>query len=133
MFFLTEPFALIMQTPEKAFRKTCTYVYICSGGTVFITAYNILGGIFRGMGNSKTPLLTVFVACTLNIFGDLFFVAVLDMDAAGAALATVIAQAFSVLFCLIISVRRGLPFLLLRRSLVLNTLLLLPQGIRKVQ
>lgn len=110
MFFLTEPFALIMQTPEKAFRKTCTYVYICSGGTVFITAYNILGGIFRGMGNSKTPLLTVFVACTLNIFGDLFFVAVLDMAAAGAALATVIAQAFSVLFCLIISVRRGLPF-----------------------
>ena len=66
MIFLTEPFALLMQTPKEALDKTCLYVHICSAGTVFITAYNMMGGVFRGMGDSKTPLLTVLVACIIN-------------------------------------------------------------------
>ena len=103
MIFLTEPFAILMQTQKEAFDKTCMYVHICSAGTVFITAYNMMGGIFRGMGDSKTPLLTVFVSCIINIFGDLLFVAVFHMAASGAALATVIAQALSVVFCLIVA------------------------------
>ena len=93
------------------------YVHICSAGTVFITAYNMMGGVFRGMGDSKTPLLTVFVACIINIFGDLLFVAVFHMASSGAALATVIAQALSVLFCLIIAKKRGLPFTFSKKNI----------------
>ncbi|MCR4823093.1 MAG: polysaccharide biosynthesis C-terminal domain-containing protein, partial [Treponema sp.] len=110
MIFATRPFALLMQTPPEAFGKTLSYVHICSAGTIFITGYNVLGSLFRGMGDSKTPLMTVFLACIINIFGDLFFVAVLNMASSGAALATVIAQALSVLFCLILARKRGLPF-----------------------
>ena len=117
MIFLTEPFALLMQTPKEAFDKTCMYVHICSAGTVFITAYNMMGGVFRGMGDSKTPLLTVLVACIINIFGDLLFVAVFKMAAGGAAYATVIAQALSVLFCLIVAKKRGLPFAFTRKNI----------------
>ncbi|MCR4579108.1 MAG: MATE family efflux transporter [Treponema sp.] len=120
MIFVTRPFAALMQTPVEAFDKTLIYVHICSAGTIFITGYNVLGSVFRGMGDSKTPLLTVLVACIINIFGDLLFVAVLNMAAAGAALATVIAQALSVLFCLIVVKRRGLPFPFSRRNIHWN-------------
>lgn len=117
MIFLTRPFARLMQTPAEAFDKTLAYVHICSAGTIFITGYNVLGSVFRGMGDSKTPLLTVLVACIVNIFGDLLFVAVFKMAAAGAALATIIAQALSVIFCLIVVKRRGLPFPFSRRNI----------------
>lgn len=79
-------------------------------GTVFITAYNVLGAIFRGIGDSKTPLLTVAVACVINIFGDLLLVAGFGMGAAGAAIATVSAQAISVVFSLYFIRRKKLPF-----------------------
>ncbi len=110
MIFLTRPFALLMKTPKEALEKTISYVHICSAGTVFITGYNVLGSVFRGMGDSKTPLFTVLVACIVNIFGDLLFVSVLKMAATGAAIATVIAQALSVVFCIILAKKRGLPF-----------------------
>lgn len=121
MIFLTKPFAKIMQTPEEAFDKTCAYVHICSAGTIFITAYNMLGSVFRGMGDSKTPLLTVLVACIMNIFADLLFVAVFNMAASGAAFATVIAQAFSVIFCLIVAKRKKLPFNFSRKNIKWNS------------
>lgn len=70
----------------------------------------MLGSIFRGMGDSKTPLMTVLCACIFNIAGDLFSVAVLHMQAAEAALATILAQAFRVILCIIIVKKRGLPF-----------------------
>ncbi|MCR4742169.1 MAG: MATE family efflux transporter [Treponema sp.] len=117
MIFLTRPFALLMQTPAQAFDKTLAYVHICSAGTLFIAGYNVLGGLFRGMGDSKTPLLTVLVACIINIFGDLLFVAVFKMAAAGAAYATVLAQALSVIFCLIVVKKKGLPFDFSRRNI----------------
>ena len=66
----------IMHAPEEAFDKTSSYVRICSAGSGFIIAYNVLGSVFRGIGDSKTPLLAVFIACVFNIVGDLFFVAV---------------------------------------------------------
>ena len=69
------------------------------------------------MGDSKTPLVTVLVACVVNIFADLLFVAVFDMAASGAALATVIAQALSVLFCLIVVKKRGLPFAFSKKNI----------------
>ncbi|MCR5046440.1 MAG: MATE family efflux transporter [Treponema sp.] len=110
MIFATRPFALLMQTPAQAFDKTLDYVHICAAGTIFITGYNVLGSVFRGMGDSKTPLYTVLVACLINIFGDLLFVAVFKMAAAGAAIATVLAQALSVVFCLAVARKKGLPF-----------------------
>lgn len=110
MMLFTSPFAAFMRAPEEAFDKTVNYVKICSAGAIFIVAYNVLGSIFRGMGDSKTPLYTVLFACVFNIAGDLFFVAVLHMAAEGAAVATVLAQALSVVMCLFIVKKRGLPF-----------------------
>lgn len=99
-----------MQAPTEAFSETTAYVKICSAGIVFIIAYNVLGSIFRGIGDSKMPLITVTIACIFNIAGDLFFVAALHLGASGAALATVLAQAVSVLLSLLIIRKRDLPF-----------------------
>jgi len=102
--------ASIMQAPEEAFEDTVKYITICSAGAIFIVAYNLVGSIFRGIGDSKIPLITVAIACVLNIVGDLILVAVFHMGAAGAALATVLAQAVSVLLSVVIIKRRELPF-----------------------
>ena len=104
------PLAHLMQAPEEAFDQTVLYITICSAGSVFIVAYNLLGSIFRGIGDSKTPLMTVAIACVLNILVDLLLVAVFHMGAAGAAIATVFAQAISVLISLFIIKKRELPF-----------------------
>ena len=102
--------ATVMQAPEEAFDVTVNYIRICGGGFVIITAYNLLGSIFRGLGDSKTPLIAVGIACVFNIAGDLLFVAGFGLGAAGAALATVIAQLISVIISLIIIRRTKLPF-----------------------
>ena len=102
--------AQIMQAPENAFDLTANYIRICGGGFIIITAYNLLGSVFRGLGDSKTPLIAVGVACVFNIIGDLVFVAVLKMGASGAALATVIAQLISVIISFIMIGHAKLPF-----------------------
>ena len=107
----------IMHAPEEAFDKTSSYVRICSAGSGFIIAYNVLGSVFRGIGDSKTPLLAVFIACVFNIVGDLFFVAVLGMASRGAALATVMAQGVSVILSLLIIRGRQLPFAFSRANI----------------
>ena len=111
------PLCALMHAPEEAFGQTVAYVAICGGGALFIVAYNVLGSIFRGMGDSRTPLIVVAIACVANILGDLLFVAVFHMAAAGAALATVLAQGLSVILCLLMLRRKGLPFPFSRRSL----------------
>ena len=105
----------LMQAPADAFDGTVVYVRICSAGAVFIVAYNILGSIFRGLGDSKMPLLTVAIACVCNIAGDLLLVG--GMGVAGAAIATVSAQAVSVAMSLLIIRRRELPFTLTRADI----------------
>lgn len=110
MELLAVPVTRIMQAPQEAFDSTVVYIRICSAGAVFIVAYNVLGSIFRGMGNSKMPLLTVAIACVCNIAGDLLFVGALHMAAAGAAIATVLAQVISVVLSAYIIKRQGLPF-----------------------
>lgn len=110
MLGLCHPFAKLMKVPAEAYDYTIQYVTICACGTVFIVAYNVLSGIFRGLGNSTLPLIFVAIACVVNIVGDLLLVAVFDMGAAGAAIATVLAQAVSVLLSLIIIRRTKLPF-----------------------
>jgi putative MATE family efflux protein len=89
-----------MHAPEQAFALTAAYIRICGGGSLFIVAYNVIGSIFRGMGDSKTPLVAVFIACIANIAGDLFLVARLGMGTQGAALATVFSQGLSVAICI---------------------------------
>lgn len=109
--------ATVMHAPADAYAGTVTYVRICSGGALFIVAYNLLGSIFRGLGDSRMPLLTVFIACVLNIGGDLLLVGGFGMGVAGAAIATVFAQAVSVALSLLIIRRKRLPFTLTRRDL----------------
>ena len=81
------PIAVLMQAPAEAVVQTTGYVRICGAGIFFIVAYNVLSAIFRGLGDSKSPLLFVLVACIVNIVGDLVLVAGFHLDAAGAALA----------------------------------------------
>lgn len=107
----------LMRTPAEAFEQTVAYVRICGAGTLFIVGYNVLGSIFRGIGDSKTPLLSVIIACISNIVGDLLFICAFHLGAAGAALATVLAQAMSVVICFAVIRRRGLPFPFTRRDL----------------
>lgn len=79
---LARPIAVVMQAPAEAVTLTVSYVRICGGGTFFIVAYNLLSAIFRGLGDSRSPLLFVLVACLVNVAGDLLLVAGLGMDAA---------------------------------------------------
>lgn len=109
--------ATVMHAPADAYAGTVAYVRICSGGALFIVAYNLVGSIFRGLGDSQMPLLTVFIACVLNIGGDLLLVGGFGMGVAGAAIATVFAQAVSVVLSLLIIRRKRLPFTLTRRDL----------------
>lgn len=102
--------AKLMKAPPEAFELTSSYIRVCGTGFLIITAYNLLGSIFRGLGDSKTPLIAVGIACAVNIPGDLLFVAVFHMGAAGAALATVIAQLISVIISFFIIKRTQLPF-----------------------
>lgn len=86
----------LMNAPKEAFEKTVGYVRICGGGMLVIIAYNLIGCIFRGLGDSRTPLLTVAIACVCNIAGDLLLCAVFHMGTEGAAIATVFAQVVGV-------------------------------------
>ncbi len=112
MIVYAPPFARIMSAPVEAFDKTVSYVSVCSVGIVAIVAYNFISGIFRGIGDSKSPLLFVGVACVCNVIGDLIFVGCFKLGATGAAWATVIAQTISVLFSLFYIRNRKLPFVL---------------------
>ena len=102
--------ARLMNVPDEAFAETVRYVRICSGGIVFITAYNGISGIFRGVGNSRSPFLFVAIACLVNVALDILFVGGFGMAASGAALATILAQAVSVAFSAQYLRRHPLPF-----------------------
>ena len=115
------PVSVLMQAPAEAVEQTASYVRICGAGIFFIVAYNVLSAIFRGLGDSKSPLLFVLVACIVNIFGDLALVAGLHMNAAGAAIATVAAQAVSVVCAVVMLLKKQLPFKLSKSDLRLNT------------
>ena len=114
------PISVLMQAPEEAVALTASYVRICGSGIFFIVAYNLLSAIFRGLGDSKSPLLFVLVACIVNVIGDLVLVAGLHMDAAGAAIATVSAQALSVVFAVVLLIKKKLPFTITKKDFRLN-------------
>lgn len=123
----TKQLANILHAPSEAYVQTCEYIMVCGGGTIFIVLYNLLGAIFRGIGDSKTPLFTVFVACIINIAADLFFVAVLGLGAMGAALATIIAQAISVIVSIFIIIKKPLPFVFKKEYVCVNRRLILQE------
>ena len=109
------PIASLMRSP--AHDLTATYLRICGMGMLVIIAYNLIGSVFRGIGDSVTPLVTVAIACVFNIASNLLLVAVLHMGAAGAAIATVAAQAVSVVISLLFIRRKRLPFRLARKDI----------------
>ena len=121
MVFEARPISVLMQAPAEALDLTESYVKICGSGIFFIVAYNMLSALFRGLGDSRSPLLFVLVACIVNVFGDLLLVAGLHMDAAGAALATVAAQAVSVVCAVVMLLKKQLPFRLSLRDFRLNS------------
>ena len=121
MVVFARPISILMQAPTEALDLTTSYVRICGSGIFFIVAYNLMAAIFRGLGDSKSPLLFVLVACIVNIFGDLFLVAGLHLDAAGAALATVFAQAVSVVCAVILLIKKKLPFSITRSDFGFNS------------
>lgn len=120
MICFSRPIAVLMQAPAEAVSLTSMYVKICGGGIFFIVAYNLLAAIFRGLGDSKSPLIFVAVACVVNIAGDLVLVAGFHLDAAGAAIATVLAQAVSVVFALLLLFKRKLPFTIKKNDFKIN-------------
>lgn len=107
----------IMNAPEEAFQKTVNYIRICGGGMLVIVAYNLIGCIFRGLGDSRTPLVTVAIACVFNIAGDLILCAVLGMGTEGAAIATVFAQIISVIVSFFLISKKELPFTVSRKNI----------------
>ena len=120
MVCFARPISVLMQAPVEAVDLTSSYVRICGSGIFFIVAYNLLSAIFRGLGDSNSPLLFVLVACIVNVIGDLVLVAGLHMDAAGAAIATVTAQALSVVFAVILLIKKDLPFKITKKDFCLN-------------
>lgn len=120
MVFFAQPLALLMQAPKEALSLTTVYVRICGGGILFIVAYNVLSAIFRGLGDSKSPLIFVAVACVVNIIGDLILVAGFNLDAAGAAIATVAAQAVSVVLAIILLKKKNFEFNIRKKDFKIN-------------
>lgn len=109
-----------MYSPPEAFKQTSSYIFICGIGTIFIVAYNVIGAVFRGIGDSKTPLITVAIACFFNIIGDLILVVIFKMGASGAAIATITAQGISVIISLIFISRKELPFSFSKKYISFN-------------
>ena len=109
--------AQLLHTPPEALAETILYVRLCALGLPFIVAFNVVAGLLRGMGDSRTPMYFVAVACVVNVARDLLLVSVFGMGVAGAAIATVAAQLVSSLCGVVYLVVRRFPFPFNRGSL----------------
>ena len=114
---LVRPIVSVMSTPAEAVDGTRAYLTICFIGIPFITAYNIISAIFRGLGDSKSPMIFIAVACAANIALDFIFIGAMGLGPAGAALGTTLSQAISVVFSLVVILRRKSGISLERRDL----------------
>ena len=114
---LVRPIVSVMSTPAEAADGTRAYLTICFIGIPFITAYNIISSIFRGLGDSKSPMIFIAVACAANIALDYIFIGAMGLGPAGAALGTTLSQAISVVFALVVILRRKSGISLERRDL----------------
>ena len=102
------PIVHVMSTPSEAVEGTRKYLIICFAGVPFITMYNIICGIFRGMGDSKSPMYFVAVACVCNIALDYIFIGGMGLGPAGAALGTTLSQALSVIIAVTVTIRKNM-------------------------
>ena len=114
---LARPIVSVMSTPAEAAEGTRAYLTICFIGIPFITAYNIVSSIFRGLGDSKSPMIFIAVACAANIALDYIFIGIMGLGPAGAALGTTLSQAISVVFSLTVILRKKSGISLERRDL----------------
>lgn len=110
MVFGTNTAVSLMHTPIEAIEYARQYIFICACGIPFIVGYNAISGIFRGIGDSKTPMYFVAVACVVNIIADFILVAGFNMGASGAAIATILAQGISLILSLVFIKKRGFSF-----------------------
>lgn len=101
MVFLRAPILTLINTPKESFAEAESYLFYTALGTLFIFGYNALSAVMRGMGDSKNPLIFVAIACVVNVGLDLLLIGVFKMSADGAALATVVSQAVSMILCII--------------------------------
>ena len=106
LLFFIKPIVGMMSTPQEAVHETVIYLTICFMGIPFITAYNIISSIFRGIGDSKSPMYFIAVACASNIALDYLFMGALHLGPAGAALGTTLSQLVSVIISLVVILRR---------------------------
>ncbi len=102
--------ARVTNAPAEAFSQTVSYIRICGAGSMFIVAYNLISAISRGLGDATSPLYFVMIACVTNIIGDITLTKFIPLGASGAAIATVAAQAVSVVLSLVLVKKKGLPF-----------------------
>ncbi|MEA4919601.1 MAG: MATE family efflux transporter [Clostridiaceae bacterium] len=117
---LSSQLVSVMKAPSEAFELTKQYVMICACGIPFIIGYNVTSGIFRGSGDSKTPVIFIMIACIINIAADFLFVGVFEWSAGGAALATVLAQSLSFVLSVVYIKYKGLAFEIGRRHVLID-------------
>lgn len=117
LLLLVKPIVLVMSTPSEAVSGTVAYLTICFIGIPFITAYNIISSIFRGLGDSKSPMYFIAVACAANIALDYLFMGALHLGPSGAALGTTLSQTLSVILALIAIRKRDTGIRLTRSDL----------------
>ncbi|MCL2504875.1 MAG: MATE family efflux transporter [Alphaproteobacteria bacterium] len=110
----------IMGVPEDAFAETLIYTNICSLGIVFITGYNIFAAIFRGIGNSKVPLVIVAIACSINIILNFILIAWLGYGIGAAAIGTVFSQALSMFLMLWFMTKTNIGFSFKKRNFIID-------------
>lgn len=117
---LVKQITALMLTPQEAVKETAEYLVICFAGIPFITAYNVISGIFRGAGDSKHPMYFVAAACVVNIALDFILIGGFGLGAKGAALGTVCGQAVSVSMSFFMIRRLGLGFRLTKSDFVIK-------------
>ena len=114
---LARPIVSLISTPQDAVVGAVSYLSVCFAGIPFIVAYNILSSIFRGMGDSKSPMYFIAIACVVNIALDYLFMGAMGMGPVGAALGTTLAQAVSVAVSLVMMRRRQRGLRITRQDL----------------
>ncbi len=100
----------VILTPAESYKEASNYLFITSLGTIFIFGYNIFSSVMRGMGDSRRPLYFIGIACGVNIILDLVFVGLFGMKASGAAIATILSQAISMILCILYFVKTDFVF-----------------------
>jgi len=110
MLIFSDTVLLLMQTPEESYQQARDYLDVTLLGTIFIFGYNAFSAILRGFGDSRRPLIFVTIACSINVVLDILLVGVYGMEAKGAAIATVISQAISMILCIVYLIRSDFAF-----------------------